>query len=121
MKHLKLYEDFSFPGYGGEKIEINKESFSKLNDLLFDEDLNPYFDLFNEEQLYLDDMNNFIGIYDKAEEEDFDYIDMMILNNFIRDYLVEKDTGIIIGSFHFEDYSDVDAYKKKVKSQEFNL
>jgi len=137
MKHIKLYEDFKIPdlsGYDGEKIEYftgshtsnterNRKSNNKLYDLLYNEDLNPYFDLFNGEELSLDVSNTegFIGIYDDAEEEDFDYSDMLVLNNFIRDYLVDKSITIIIGDYHFSDYKDIDEYKKQVKSKEFNL
>ncbi len=39
----------------------NREAFSKINDLLLDKK-NPYYDIFNEEKLFLDDTNGFLSI-----------------------------------------------------------
>ena len=139
MKFIKIYEDFSFPEYEGWKIDIrqgshnttkqhNIKELEKLKNLLFDKKLNPYFDLFNNEELELDlDADSFILIKDSAEEEDFDYIDMMKLNNFIRDYLVDTKIDILIGGFdgfNFQDYksdADIKKYKLSLMKTDFNL
>jgi len=128
MEFLKIYEEFNnsekikyFSGSHFTNKRKNRQANERLNDILFDKK-NPYYDLFDREELSLDLYNGegYIAIYDEASEEDFDYVDMLKLNNFIRDYLVDQ-VDIIIGSYNFTGYEDIDEYLKKVKVQDFNL
>jgi len=42
--------------------EWNRQQFSKINKVLFNEEENPFYKFFNEERLFLDDTNGFISI-----------------------------------------------------------
>jgi len=139
MKHILLFETYFwdddryddgdknrtieiFTGTNSSNKERNNESFEKLNDLLLSEK-NPYYDLFNQENLYLDDTDGFIGIIDNAEEEDFDYVDMMKLNNFIRDHL-KNDVNVVIGTYYFEKYfseEDIKKYKMDIVKNKYKI
>jgi len=132
MKYIKIYEEFEFPGYSGKQIEIytsshytseekNKKAFTQLYDLLLDEKLNQYFNLFNQEELILDDTNGLISIIDNTDDS-FTYVDMMTLNNFIRKYIKYDDNIIIyIGGVSFIHISNIEKYKKYISIDDFNI
>jgi hypothetical protein len=50
--------------------EWNKSQHKRINDILFNEEKNPFYRIFNEERLYLDDTNGFISLV-QTNYEDF--------------------------------------------------
>lgn len=108
MKYLKTFENLD-----NDKIEIstsshpsskekNKEAFTKLNNLLLSEE-NPHYDVFNTEELYLDDTDGLISLVPSSHVT-FDMSEKKAksIAEYIRKHLSNKDITIFVASYIFE-------------------
>jgi len=128
---MKLFEDFKnrsiFNNQHLNNRDTNMSFFHEFNELLLS-DKNPYVSLFKNEDLYLDMVDGFISIRCNIK---MNYVDMLILNNFIRKHVGNRKLShwsdvveIIIGTYSFKRYytdEEITKYMKTKIKKKFNL
>ena len=131
MKYINLFEDFKnmciFRNQHFNNSDTNIAYFNEFNELLLSDE-NPYVNLFKKEDLYLDMVDGFISIRCNIK---MDYVDMLILNNFIRKHAGDRKLShfsdvveIIIGTYSFKKYytdEEITKYMKTKIKKKFNI
>lgn len=107
-KYIKTFENYSNDdnnkieirtGSHSSNRDINKKAFSKLNNLLLSKE-NPHFDLFNEEELYLDDVDGIVSIVPSSHIYKVNPDVASEINDFILDNLTNN-VWVYIGPYIF--------------------